>query len=531
MLKRHYPVFTIILITLFCLGSDLTAQSPRKIIREANQLIDVGLYEDAIEILTPLVEQDHPEATLLAGFSRMANEEDMNLAIDLLSKAVKLYPFKKNSSEKTLEAHFYLGQAYRLAGQAEKACEELRNVKSHANDAELIATIEQEIKYCENFIELKANPVDREIEHMGKILNSPYEDHSPIVLYDESTIYFTSTRPIDTLDIRGQYFENIFVSHWRNQQWTEPKVLEIPGYREAHRATVGLTPDGQGLIFFQNDGYQGALFITYQTFDGWSMPEQLPAPISSGFNETHASFTPDGNTIFFSSERPGGMGGKDIFFSNILPDGTWGKPINAGENINTPLDEESPFIHPDGKTLFFSSSGHNSMGGYDVFKSTRNGNDEWTAAQNIGYPINTSTDDLFYLPTPNGQRVYYASQQSGGLGQSDLFVLHFPPSDERSMAVVSSHIFNSNNEPAENAVISVKNLTTNQTEGTFRTNPQTGKFVAIVPTAQDYELVIEAEGHEKYSKTFNLKAKDDYKSKNRAVYLPAITLESAPEQE
>jgi hypothetical protein len=531
MLKRHHPAFTIIMITLFSLASQLTAQSPRKIIREANQLIEVGLYQDAIEMLDPLVKENHPEATLLAGFSRMANEDDLNMAIDLLTKAVEMYPLKKHSSDETLEANFYLGQAYRLDGQPEKACEQFRNIKAHTNDPELISSIDQEIKYCENFIALRKNPVDREIEHMGKIINSPYEDHSPIVLYDESTIYFTSTRPIDTLNIQDSYFENIFVSHWRNHQWTEPKVLEIPGYRQAHRATVGLTPDGQGLIFFQNDGYQGALFITYKTFDGWAMPEQMPAPISSGFNETHASFTPDGNTIFFSSERPGGLGGKDIFYSNKLPDGTWGKPINAGEKINTALDEESPFIHPDGKTLYFSSLAHNSMGGYDIFKSTRNDNDEWSQAQNIGYPINTPTDDLFYLPVPSGQRVYYASRQSGGLGQSDLFILHFPPTDRRAMAVVSSHIFNSNNQPAENAIISVTNLTTNQTEGTFRPNPLTGKFVAIIPTAQEYELVIESEGHRQYTKTFDLEANEDYKSKNRAIYLPAITLKSIADQE
>jgi hypothetical protein len=531
MLKRLFPLFTIILFTLSGLGSELTAQSSRKIIREANQLMEVGLYQDAIEILDPLVKENHAEATLLSGFSRMSNEDKLDQAIDLLSKAAELYPLKKNSNNETLEAHFYLGQAYRLNGQAKKACEKFRKVKAHTNNPEFIANIDQEIKYCENFIALRENPVDREIEHMGKIINSPYEDHSPIVLYDESTIYFTSTRPIDTLETQYQDFENIFVSHWRNHQWTEPKVLEIPGYREAHRATVGLTPDGQGLIFFQNDGYQGALYITYRTFDGWTMPEQLPPPINSGFNETHASFTPDGNTIFFSSERPGGLGGKDIYYSNKLPDGTWGKPLNAGKKINTALDEEGPFIHPDGKTLFFSSSSHNSMGGYDIFKSTRSGNDEWSEPENIGYPINTPTDDLFYLPVPNGQRVYYASQQSGGLGQSDLFVLHFPPSDNRSMAVVSSHIFNSNNQPAENAVISVNNLTTNQTEGTFRPNPQTGKFVAIIPTAQEYELVIESEGHQQYSKTFDLETNDDYKSKNRAIYLPAITLKSIPEQE
>ncbi|WP_291859726.1 hypothetical protein [Marinilabilia sp.] len=521
----------IIFLTIVSFFNEVTAQSPRKLIREANQLIEVGFYPDAVKILAPLVQEENPEAMLLTGFSLLANDEELSATIDILEKAAALYPLKKNTSNQALEAHFYLGQAYRLDGQAKKACEKFNQIKKHSENPEFIADVEQEVTYCENYLKLKEHPVDKKIEHLGEIVNSPYEDHSPIVLYDESTIYFTSTRPIDSLNMEGPFFENIFVSHWRNQQWTKPKVLEIPGYQGTNRATVGLTPDGQGLIFFENYGMVGLLFITYKTFEGWTEPEQLPAPINSGFNETHASFTPDGNTIFFSSERPGGLGGKDIYSSKKLPDGTWGKPINAGEAINTSLNEESPFIHPDGKTLYFSSTGHNSMGGYDVFKSTLNENEEWGTPINIGYPINTPTDDLFYLPTPNGQRVYYSSQQEKGMGQSDLFILHFPSSNERSMAVVSSHIFNSNNQPAEDAVISVKNLNTNQTIGTFRTNPQTGKFVVIIPTAQEYQLTIKNEGHKEYSKTFNLNAKDDYKSVNRAIYLPAITLESAPENE
>lgn len=526
MSRKQYTFILTAIIIISIFFNDVTAQSPRKIIREANQLIDIAFYEEAIKVLTPLANQKHPEALLLKGFSHLANDDELAKTIETLEKAASLYPLKKNSSNQALEAHFYLGQAYRLNEEPEKACEKFNQVKTHTQNVEFREDVEKEIAYCENYLKLKENPVDRKIEHMGDIINSPYEDHSPIVLFDESTIYFTSTRPIDSLQNEGPFFENIFVSHHRNKQWTKPKVLEIPGYGGTNRATVGLTPDGQGLIFYENFGVEGALFVTYKTFEGWSQPEPLPAPINSGFNETHASYTPDGNTIYFSSERPGGFGGKDIYSSSKLPDGTWGMPVNAGEIINTPQDEESPFIHPDGTTLYYSSSGKISMGGYDVFKSSLNEDGTWNKPENIGYPINTPTDDLFYLPTPNGQRVYYSSQQGDGMGQSDLFVLLFPPSDERSMAVVSSHIFNSENQPAENAVIRVRSLKNQDIMGTFRTNPLTGKFIAIIPTAQKYQLIIESEGHKTHSKTFNLDARDDYKSKKRAIYLPAITLES-----
>jgi Tol biopolymer transport system component len=273
----------------------------------------------------------------------------------------------------------------------------------------------------------------------------------------------------------------------------------------------------------------GSLFISRKTFDGWSEPRPLPAPVNSGFNETHASFAPDGNTIYFSSERPGGHGGKDIYYSNRLPDGTWGKPINPGKNINTEWDEEGPFIHPDNKTLYFSSSGHNSMGGYDIFKSTK-ADDGWTKAENIGYPVNSGDDDVFYVPTPNGQRVYFSSRKEGTLGQSDLFLFHFPKNSQRYLAVVSSHVFNSENQPAGNAIIFVTNKTTKEMTGTYRVNPATGKFVAIIPACEKYELTIECKGQKPHSQTFELGLKDDYKSKERAIYLPPVTLEPEKEQ-
>jgi Tol biopolymer transport system component len=504
---------------------EVSAQSPQKIIRSANQLIDVDLYEDAIKELEPLVKKKYPEAILLTGYSLMAIEEKLPRAIEVLEEAVSLYPLKKKNSAQAIDAHFNLGQAYRLNGQPAKAYNEFIKLKKYAKkDRILAADIKQELQFCSNMQKLIKTPVEMKIEHLSDIINSQYEDHSPIVLFDESTIYFTSTRPIDTLKENQTLFENIFVTHWRNKKWTEPKILEIPGYHEANRATIGLTPDGQGLIFFENDGYNGALYITHRTFDGWSAPKPLPAPINSGYHETHASISPDGNTIYFSSERPGGFGGKDIYYSHKLPDETWGKPINAGKNINTPFDEDGPFIHPDNTTLYFSSLGHNSMGGYDIFKSKKAGEDEWTKAENIGYPINTPTDDLFYLPTPNGQRVYYASRQAGSKGLTDLFLLHFPASDDRSLAVVSSLVFDSENQPAASAIITVKNISKNKEVGIYRVNPQTGKFIAIVPTASQYELTIKDEGYSPFRQTFNIDLKDDYISKNSAIYLPPIML-------
>ncbi|MBZ4677063.1 MAG: hypothetical protein JG782_1683 [Anaerophaga sp.] len=520
---RTFTLLSLIVALTVSFSQSLTAQSPRKIIREAERLIDLELYDDAVSMLIPLTREEHPEALLLKGFALMA-QENYPQAVEVLKTAASHYPLDKRNNEEAIEAHYYLARSYRLNEKPDNSLEVFNNLKPHVKDEELLADIEREIQFCKNMKELMANPIAIEIEHLGATLNSKYEDHSPVTLYDESTIYFTSTRPVDSIDSEGPYFENIYVSHWRDNKWTEPTLLEIPGYKGVNRATVGLTPDGRSLIFYQNDRLTGSLFISSKTFDGWSEPQPLPAPVNSGYNETHASFAPDENTIYFSSERPGGYGGKDIYYANRLPDGTWGEPINAGKNINTEWDEEGPFIHPDNKTLYFSSSGHNSMGGYDIFKSTKT-EDGWTKAENIGYPVNSAADDVFYVPTPNGQRVYFSSRKEETLGQSDLFLIHFPKNSQQSLAVVASHVFNSENQPAGNATISVTNKTTKEITGTYRVNPATGKFVAIIPAYEKYELNIKCKGYKPYSQTFELGLKDDYKSKERAIYLPPVTLE------
>ncbi|MFO7999652.1 MAG: hypothetical protein R6U46_00300 [Marinilabilia sp.] len=530
-LKRSNFVVVLLLSLLFLVQFPVDAQ--QSILSEADELIETGLYVEAINLLEPLVEEKHPEAIFLTGFSMMSREVNMQEAIEMLQRATELYPLQDDSKndDETLEAHFFLAQAYRLNEETGRARDKFQRLKEFTSDAEILEEIDQEIQFCNNFDQLKKEPVEMEIEHLGKNLNSPHYDHSPVILHDESTVYFTSNRPLESQDADGPYFENIFESQWRNGQWTEPEVLDIPGDPLAHRATVGLTPDGQGLVFFQNDGQNGSLFITRRTFDGWKDPEPLPAPINSNHHESHASFSNNGNTIYFSSDRPGGMGGKDIYISHKLPDGSWGEPLNAGENINTPHDEEGPFIHADNETLYFSSDGHNSMGGYDIFKSEKDENGEWGPAQNMGYPINTASDDLFFMPTPNNQRVYYATHRENNMGRTDLYLLRFPETDERSMSVVSSHIYDHEEDPAEKAVIRITDKASNEPLGTYRINPSSGKFVAIVPAAKEYELIIECEKHKPHKQSFNLKNTDDYKTKERAVYLPPVILEKVREDE
>jgi hypothetical protein len=504
--------------------------SQRRALRTAESHIENNRFSQAIRVLQPhLLDEDvNREAYLLSGIAYLSVPGGSERALELLDVAIEHYPLGKKPSRSALEARFYKGQAFHLDyrfDEAIKLHKELLEVIP-ASEADLVEAVNREIAYGEQSLFMIQNPVPFEIQSMGNAFNSSHDEHSPVVALDESTIYFTSNRPLsETEGQQGQYFENIYVSHWRDGAWTAAAPLELPGNYFGNRATVSLSPDGNSLFFFQNDGTIGNLYESRLKFGEWTEPVPFPAPINSGYNESHASLSLDGERIYFTSDRPGGYGGKDLYVSHLLPDGFWGEPLNLGPEINTPLNEESPYLHPDGRTLYFSSEGHTSMGGYDIFSSTLNEEDgEWSEPQNLGYPVNTPDDDVFFMPTPDGQRVYYASRQPDGFGSTDIYLITFPSDDDRSLAVVASHIFDEDKVPYSDAVVRIYDEENELLEGIYRPNSLTGKFVAVLPSGRNYRLELEAEGFEPFEQAFTVEVRDVYGTRKRATYLEPIML-------
>lgn len=519
-------IFTVFLmLSIFALDGF----SQRRTLRTAQSHIDNDRFSKAITVLQPLLlaEKVNKEAYLLSGIAYLNEPGGSERALELLDIAIEHYPLSNKPERPALEARFYKGQALHLNYRFEEAIqlygELLKVIPSSEED--LRVAVNREIAYGETAMDRVQNPVPFEIQSMGRAFNSMNDDHSPVVALDESTIFFTSNRPISELDNEdGQYFENIYVSFWRDGAWTAATLLELPGNYYGNRATVSLSADGNSLILFQNDGVIGNLYESRLVFGEWTEPVPFPAPINSGYNESHASLSLDGGRIFFVSDRPGGVGGKDLYVSHLLPDGYWGEPLNLGPQINTALDEESPFLHPDGRTLYFSSEGHASMGGYDIFSSELGENGEWSAVSNLGYPINTPDDDIFFMPTPDGQRVYYASRQPDGYGSTDIYLITFPSEDDRSLAVVASHIFDEANAPYSDAIIRIYDAENDLLQGVYRPNSLSGKFIAVLPTGRDYRMVIQAEDFEPYTQSFTVEVREVYGTRQRAHYLEPVIL-------
>ncbi len=515
---------------VFAIAVHISAQKKvyNKEVLKANDYLLVENYEKASLIYDTLVKTyaDDPFIQLKAGECYLFSEGQIKHAIELLEKAAAYYKNKNRKSREAIEVRFYLGQAYHLDYQFKKALETYETLKDQIppQRKEAIEKIDREINYTKNAIDLESKPVDFKITNLGPSVNSSYDEHSPVVNLNEDLLLFTSNRETEqSLKLAsGLNDEDIYYSLWREGKWITSRAIDIN--TRGNNATIGISPDGKTMLIYQNDGAVGNIYTSKLVKDKWGELQKMPSPINTMANETHASFSMDGNTLFFTSDRHGGFGGKDIYKVSKLPNGEWGKVINLGAGVNTPYDEESPYLHPGNKTLYFSSEGHKSIGGFDIFKATMDSVGLWTHVTNIGFPINSPYDDLFYVPTADEQRAYYVSKRGEGYGGSDIYLIEFPVDHPNSLTVVGGFIFKQNGDPAEEAVITITNKTSGIKEGVFRPSVD-GKCIFIIPADNEYVMQIKVEGFNSITQSFKIPAGNAFARKGHTFYLDPIVLE------
>jgi tetratricopeptide (TPR) repeat protein len=499
--------------------------------------INLEKFEEAAAQLKELmiVHPEEPTLNLQYGLCLLNIDYKSDDAIFYLEKAKENYSLETRKNQRAIEARFYLAQAYHLNHRFEEALQELIALKDNIppKQKSLLRQLEQETRYNENAIKLKSNPVDFRISNLGQAINSEFDEHSPVISADESILIYTSNRQGtgDLSNPDGLYYEDIHKSIWRESKWLPALNLGNSVNTDGNDATCSLSADGQTLIIYRNDGISGDLFYSTLSEAGWSSPRKFPKPINTHHEESHGSLSYDGNTLVFSSNRPKGFGGKDLYVVKKLPDGTWGKIINLGPTINTTEDEESPFLSTDEKTLYFASMGHMSMGGFDIFSAERLDDSEqkWSEPKNIGYPINTPGDDLFFLPSSDGQRVYFASERPGGYGRSDIWLLEFPETDDRSLAVVAGFIFTEDGLPSHESRIILTNKNTGEEIGIYRPHPENGKYVLIIPTGVEYTMTIKTFEKVTLTKDFKISGRLDFPTHGNASYLDPIIVETKKE--
>ncbi len=283
---------------------------------------------------------------------------------------------------------------------------------------------------CANGKELVANPKPFSITNLGPEINSEFDDYAPVVNADETELIFTTRRRDGNLNENvgddNKPFEDIFISKKAGDAWQPATNLGVSVNTRFNESNIAISPSGNTLFIYKDGVGSGDIFSSTRQPNGtWTKPLALPGVVNSSFYESSITITADESTIYFASERPGGLGGLDIYSCKKDKKGAWTIVKNLGPAINTEYDDDAPYIDPDGKTLYFSSRGRKGMGGFDMFKSTIINFEkrEWTEPENLGYPINTPNDDVFIVGTGKPNRFYYSSVRDDGFGYSDIYLI------------------------------------------------------------------------------------------------------------
>ncbi|MFP4555739.1 MAG: hypothetical protein ACLFNU_02605 [Bacteroidales bacterium] len=326
------------------------------------------------------------------------------------------------------EAYLNYGRALRIQYDFEKALDALNKYKAliSGNNSEGAALANHEIKSIEYAQESMGTPIDVKFTSVGRTVNSRFPEIMPVVTQDEEMLVYTSVQ---------QFYSAIMMSTRRSDIWTHPINLNSQMFADGPIRTTGISADGTTLLLARNDNDIFNLYTSNydSTNNSWSVISRMPREINSRSWENYASFSPTADTLYFSSNRSGGAGGFDIYMSAKV-DGEWGEAVNMGEVFNTTFDEIAPVISHDGQKLFFSSKGHTTMGGFDVFVSYKE-NGKWTKPQNLGYPLNTTDNDVFFYPVGNGARGYMSRSMPDNAGEDDIYLVEFDVGEEDSKKV------------------------------------------------------------------------------------------------
>jgi len=406
---------------------DLASQEkePLRLYTEANEWINSEEYNEALPLLLNILYAGYDNANIQykIGYCYLNIPGKKHLSVPYLQKAVKnttksYDPYAFSTTSAPIESLFLLGKAYRLKYYLDDAIQAYKKYLNEVSpkDSLKIASARREIIKCENAMDLSSQPIELEITNLGGIINTPFNNFNPVAVGAlEEIIYMNQLK----------FYDAVYFSTLLGNSWSEPENLTNKIRSDGEFYLTGSSSSGHELIFSTYNMISKA-DLFYSRFNGnkWSKLEAFPEPVNSPFIENHGSFSPDGQALYFTSNRSGGYGGMDIYVSYLEAGNNWSQPVNLGSEINTPFDEATPFLvsRDQKEQLFFSSRGHYNMGGFDIFRSEKNMDGSWSQPKNLGYPLNTTDDEIFFHPSARGNEGYMSRyDEAGGYGKLDIF--------------------------------------------------------------------------------------------------------------
>ncbi|MCG8309204.1 MAG: OmpA family protein [Cytophagales bacterium] len=430
--RKFYALIILSSFFVAARGQDENKEAARQIVEIANEAyfnLRVILIANEQYVQAAEMDPDNIEANYMAGRTYLETNSKASATKYLL----RVYEIDPNYKYNIL---YMIGQGYQYGLEFEKAIDYYNrylnklgeNIRRSGEDYTSPAEVKRRIYECQNGIEYVLAPREYVIENMGSSINSEWDDFAPVVTADESFMAFTTRRQDgnSNQDVFDDmlYYEDVFYSKRSGDTWQMAQNIGPPINIIYHSSNLAISADGTQLYLYKSQN-GGDIFLSEKNPDGtWSEPEALNDNINSTFSENSVSISPDGNTLYFSSDRPitSDKTDLDIYYSKKDRNGNWGVAKNIGPVINTEFDEDGPFIDYDGKSLYFSSKGHKGMGGYDIYRTVYDEETEtWSEPINLGYPMNSPDNDIYFVSTRDGKRGYYASAKADGLGFTDIY--------------------------------------------------------------------------------------------------------------
>lgn len=498
-------------------------QNIEKKVYDADKYFKIRNYKEALSLYLEAIEAGVADPMVYyrtaVSYQNMFEINDQVKAIPYFEKAIAT-----GIDQLPTRVYFDLAEAYHKNEDIEKAIEYYGKYKStvKGNQVEL-AAVDRALEVANNALIMMSSPKNIQIRNFGQIVNSQYTEYNPVVSADESVMAFTALRPNTGKTRTGDKFiEEVYISYNTSGNWSQPTPIKIAS--DFNVGTAGISADGQKmLIFIGGGGGTGNLYSIDKSGTQWSNPVTMGNKINSRSLETTASITPDGKTLYFASNRAGGYGGLDIYKSVKNEAGEWGEPVNIGPEVNTKYNEDAPFIHPDQWTLFFTSDGHNTIGGRDIFV-TRLFNSKWTEPENMGYPINTTANDNYFTLTADGRKGYFSSDRKGGQGGQDIYSIDMPEEEANiPLTMIKGRILDGEtNEPMPTTIYVIDVESGKKLDFVYQPDPKTGNYLIILPPSKNYDMIIESEGFLPYTLNINIPGQTYFYELYQKIYLKTI---------
>ena len=505
-MKNVLRLTALLLFALFWLPDGTYAQTKeeKSVIKHARKYLGNGEYDRAKKEYAKLLELNDAvsEYWLEAGLAYYNSNVDRDKSIPYFERA-KDFSGKKSNGEvfrtdTISEVFLYLGKAYQFVGRFSDAIVEYEIFRDYINDNkagnQIVQDVDRFIEQCENGLRYKAEEnKNLNIVNLGKQVNGKFPDYAPIINKDETIILFTSRRKGNVgkkFYNDNKKYEDIYVSVKQDEEWIRASKLDSSNKyisskinSKYHDAAISYSHDEQKLfIYRRNDVWESNLIN-----GKWSDPVRLSDNINTKGHEPSVFITPDGNSLFVVSDRKGGYGGRDIWKSEKNANGNWGEVTNLGPGINTAYDEDAPYITADGNTLFYSSNGDGTIGGYDIFKAELDSSGNFSESENMGIPINSPGDDIYYTQNEDKTLAFYASSKPFGNGDMDIYRIELKcpniPNTEIRGIVVSEE----DRQPIGGRII-VTDFETAEEVGTFKVDEKTGKYLLVLPPDRQLQL-------------------------------------------